>query len=275
MLNVKRLLFACVLFIFATSSKAQEGLELGGWAGISYYFGDLNTDFYLGSPGLAAGISGRYNFNDRLCIKLGANYGNISGDDANSQNTFQQTRNLSFKSVVFDGTAQFEFNFLPYVHGSKDQYYTPYLFTGISTYYFNPKANFDGEWVELRPLGTEGQFRGDEYYSIRGAVAFGGGFKIDLNYEWSINVEISTRKLFNDYLDDVSGNYPDLDDLESLRGPLSVSLSDRSVEVDGIDAPIGQVGRQRGNINDNDKYTFIGVGLMYYFGDLRCPTYSR
>ena len=79
----------------------------------------------------------------------------------------------SFKSNIFDGTAQFEFNFLPYIHGSKDQFYTPYLFAGFSVFYFNPKAELDGETYELRPLGTEGQFKGDEYYTVQGAFTYG------------------------------------------------------------------------------------------------------
>lgn len=271
-LPVKKLFLIICIAFYSLTGSAQMGWEAGGWIGASHYYGDINSSLNFKSPGLAAGLIARYNFNNRLCLKFSANYGNVGADDADSKNSFEQTRNLSFKSMILDGTGQFEFNFLPYNHGSANEFFTPYLFAGLSVYYFNPLAHINDEWVELRPLGTEGQFRGEEYYSVQGAIAYGAGFKIDLSYEWSINVELSGRKLFTDHLDDVSGVYPDMDDLESLRGELAVQLSDRSI---GQEFPIGQTGRQRGDANNNDNIVFLGVGLVYYFGDIRCPTYGK
>jgi hypothetical protein len=249
------------------------GWEAGGWLGTSYYFGDINTEFNI-DPAFAGGLVGRYNFNERVCLKFSANYGSVSAYDSDSQNSFQQQRNLHFRSRILDGTAQLEFNFLPYKHGSRDEFYTPYLFAGLSFFNFEPQAEYEGEWVDLRPLGTEGQFRGEEYSTLQGALAYGVGFKIDLSYEWSLNFELSARRLFTDYLDDVSTVYPDFDDLEALHGQIAVDLSDPSIPfAEGVQ--IGQPGRQRGNSNNNDMYAMLGVGLVYYFGDVRCPPYSR
>lgn len=251
------------------------GWELGGWGGVTYYFGDLNSNFDVKHPGPGVGAIARYNFNERLCLKFSINGGKVQATDANSTNTFEQKRNLSFQTLVGDFTSQLEFNFLRYTHGSKDEFFTPYLFGGFSVFNFNPKAEYEGELVSLRPLGTEGQFRGDEYYSTQIALAVGGGLKIDLSYRWSLNIEVSARQLFTDYFDDVSGTYPNPDNLEALRGadgPLALALSDRSGEL-GIDPPIGEEGRQRGNSKNNDRYVFLGVGLLYYFGDIRCPSF--
>lgn len=272
---MKKLVLAFLICIVALAARAQRGWEMGGWLGTSYYYGDLNTKLSLSKPGMAGGVITRYNFNERICLKFSGNATVVGADDADSDNAFQQSRNLSFRSLVVDGTAQLEFNFLPYVHGSKDEFYTPYLFGGASVYYFNPKAEFNGEFVELRPLGTEGQFRGEEYYSIQGAATIGAGFKIDLNYRWSLNLEVSARRLYTDYFDDVSGVYADKDDIEALRGETAVLLSDRSWEVNSTDLTIGEAGRQRGNSKDNDTYAFIGLGLLYYFGDIRCPPFSE
>ncbi|MEO1515944.1 MAG: DUF6089 family protein [Bacteroidota bacterium] len=273
---MKKYLFLVFLAACSFGSiNAQRGFEAGGWIGAAHYFGDLNTNFHLGRPGLTGGLVGRFNFNNRVGIRLSANYASVSAYDSDSDNTFEKTRNLSFRSDVFEGSLQLEFNFLPYTHGSKDEFFTPYIFGGFSVINFDPQAKIDDEWFDLRPLGTEGQFKGEEYYSITGAVNYGFGFKIDLSYEWSINIDLSTRHLFTDYLDDVSGLYPDIDDLENLRGDLAVRLADRSMEVSGLESPIGEAGRQRGNSSRNDSYATIGVGIMYYFGDIRCPTYSR
>ena len=273
-------LFCCLNLM---NLQAQQGVEFGGFVGASHYFGDLNTDFSLNDPGLAAGLIGRYNFNERVAIKLIGSVGQVSAYDFDSNNTFERERNLDFKSRVLDISGQVEFNFLPYFHGSKSEFFTPYLFAGFSITNFNPQTdvcanspttpvsqcNGTINTVALRPLGTEGQFKGEEYFTTAGGLAFGAGFKVSLNYEWSINVELSGRRLFTDYLDDVSSVYPDFDDLQNLRGDLAVALADRS------NPTIGAQGRQRGNSKSKDAFGLLTVGIVYYFGDLKCPTPSN
>ncbi len=262
--------------------QAQQGAELGVFTGIAHYFGDLNTDFRITEPKAAFGIVGRYNFNERVAFKVAGAVSQVSADDINSNNTFERRRNLNFQSSILDLSAQIEFNFLPYFHGSNDEFFSPYLFAGFAVSQFNPQTTYcvndpnipvgecsgATELVDLRPLGTEGQFPGEEYYTTTGSLAFGAGLKIDINYEWSINVELSGRRLFSDYLDDVSTVYPEENDLENLRGDLSIALSDRSLP---LPEKIGEPGRQRGNRENKDSYAFLTVGIVYYFGDLKCP----
>ncbi len=248
----------------------MRGFELGAWGGISNYFGDLNTNWRVNRLHLAGGLGARYNFNDRLAMRLGFTYGQISAYDSDSKNEFELRRNLSFKSNIFDGTAQFEFNFMPYVHGHRDYFYTPYLFAGFSIFNFTPRTELDGEWYDLPKYGTESQFRGEEYNTTQGALAYGIGFKMDLSYRWSFNVELSARKVFTDYLDDVSGVYADVRDIRSQRGEIGAALADRSLEP-----KIGEPGRQRGNGKSNDMYAFLTFGFMYYFGEIRCPEFLR
>lgn len=279
---VKKTLIICIAWAFLTANlAAQEGLEAGGWLAASNYFGDLNTNMRLNRIGPAAGIGIRYNFNERICTKFSGNIGQVSAYDSDSQNIYERARNLSFKSTIADVGLQMEFNFLPYVHGSKDEGWTPYLFLGLGVSYFNPKAELDGQWYELRPLGTEGQFKGEEYYTVAGGWVYGAGFKIDLSYELSLNIDISARRLFTDYLDDVSKAYPDVDDVQDLRGDFATQFVDRSPELyktdpdfftrNNLEYPIGDTGRQRGNSKNNDSYAYLGVGLYYYFGNLKCP----
>ena len=268
------LLFFSLAFLTATT--AQRGWEAGGMIGGAHYFGDLNTSVSLSSPGIFGGLVARYNFDDRICLKFGGNFAQISADDADSENIYEQARNLNFRSDIMEGTAQFEFNFLPYEHGSRDQYFAPYLFAGFSVVNFNPQTDLNGTTYDLRPLGTEGQFQGEEYYATTGAFTFGGGLKIDLSYEWSINLEISGRSMWTDYLDDVAGTYPDIEDLEAFRGSVAADLSDRSILIEGVnDTQIGQPGRQRGSNRNDDSFFSLAIGMVYYFGDLKCPPFMR
>ncbi|MCS7035231.1 MAG: DUF6089 family protein [Saprospiraceae bacterium] len=250
------------------SFAQMKGWELGGWAGASTYFGDLNTNYRLNRLHPAAGILTRYNFNERLAMRLGVSYGRVSAADADSKNIYERTRNLSFRSDIVDGALLLEFNFMPYMHGHRDYFFSPYVFAGPAFFHFNPQAEYEGRWYKLAPLGTEGQFRGEEYTTVQPALAYGFGLKFDFSYRWSMSVELNSRRLFTDYLDDVSGVYADTRDIRALRGELAAALADRSGE-----ARIGEPGRQRGNGQNNDVYLFLGVSLQYYFGEIRCPNY--
>ncbi len=262
----------CSLFLVQASTAfgQMKGWELGGWLGASNYFGDLNTNYRLDRLHPAGGLLTRYNFNDRLAFRLGASYGRISAYDSDSKNVYEQRRNLSFRSDIIDGAMLLEFNFMPYMHGHREYFYTPYVFAGPAIFYFKPEAELDGTWYNLSEMGTEGQFRGEEYSTTQGALAYGLGFKLDFSYRWSMTVELSGRKLFTDYLDDVSGTYADWRDIRALRGDVAAALADRSVEP-----MIGEPGRQRGNGKNNDMYAFLGVSLQYYFGEIRCPSYNK
>jgi Domain of unknown function (DUF6089) len=268
---VKKIIISAAILLFSISmSTAQRGWEVGGWVGVSNYFGDLNTTFSVKHPGFAGGGVFRFNFNERLCLKMSANYGSLSADDKNSRNAFEARRNLNFKTNIFEGTGQFEFNFMPYNYFDKSQWFTPYLFAGLGVFNFNPQGKVNNTWYELRRLGTEGQFPGEEYYTTQMNFVYGGGFKIALSEVWSMNIEFSARKLFTDYLDDVSTSYPNMNDVRKQHGDIAVLLSDPSIVAEN-QPKLGQFGRQRGDSKSNDTYTLFGVSLLYYFGDLRCP----
>ena len=223
------------------------------------YYGDLNTTLSPRKPGLAGGLSARYNFNNRISLRSSLNFARIAGDDALSENNFERNRNLSFRSNIFDLTSGIEFNFMDYEHGSSDRWFTPFIFGGFSIFTFNPKAELNGNWYALRPLGTEGQDLGSEYGRISGGFTVGGGFKWDLNRDISFNIEFSTRRLFTDYIDDVSTVYPDQAELRNTNGVLAAELSDRTIFA-GTDI---NAKRQRGNASDKDWYMMGGFTINW------------
>ncbi len=252
---------------------SQKGYELGVLGGVSYYTGDINPNYSLKTPGPSLGFISRYNFNTRTSIRFDMGAGRLIGKDKFSENPFQKARNLSFRTDYIDASLDLEFNFFNYVHGSRNQYFTPYIFGGFAMTYYNPRAKLDGIWYGLRLMGTEGQPVGDEYGKISPALSYGMGIKMDVNYEWSLNIELSARQSASDYLDDVSTTYPNMNSLAARRGDIAVRLSDRSAEL-GIE-PIGAQGRQRGVSGDNDSYYSLRVGIVYYIGFLQCPDISK
>ena len=268
-------LCSCVLPPLDAQNE-MKGLEIGPWVGASFYLGDLNTDFKFNRPNLAGGVAARYNFNHRLAARLSLNAGKIEAYDSDSDNPFERNRNLDFNSMIYDGTAQFEFNFLPYFHGSREYFFTPYAFAGVSVFNYNPKTVApNGETVELREFGTEGQLNGEEYLTLSSALTYGVGIRWDITYELSIDANVGVRNAGTDYLDDVSTVSPDRTDLIRSRGALAYALSDRSLMADGTDDRPDRQGEQRGDETGNDRYIFVGIGVNYYFGDVRCPDYGN
>lgn len=263
-----------VLFVaISFSGFSQKGYEVGGFVGMTNYIGDINPNFSLKTPGATIGGIARYNFNTRTVLRFDMNAGILRGKDEVAENNFQKARNLSFRTDYLDAALNFEFNFFSLVHGSRDKYYTPYVFAGLGFTYYNPKAKLDGDWYALRQYGTEGQLKGDEYARIAAGLTYGMGMKLDLNYEWSMNFELMVRQPGTDYLDDVSTVYPVMSELAARHGDIAVQLSDRSAEL-GIE-PIGAPGYQRGTSGNNDAYYSVRVGLVYYIGLLQCPALSK
>ena len=161
---MKAILFVLGCLLGMSSLQAQRGFEVGGWIGSAFYFGDLNPNFNLTKPGLAGGIQGRFNFNNRISLKLSGNFARVRGTDEVASASFEKKRNLSFYSNVYDVSPVLEFNFFPYIHGSREDYFTPYMSVGFSVFKFDPKAKLDGELYKLRDYTTEGSE--NEYFNV-------------------------------------------------------------------------------------------------------------
>lgn len=259
-----------LLFVLALGWKqsAAQELEYGGWIGVSNYFGDLNSNASFEFMGPAGGLFFRYNLGTRFAFKQGLNYGKVSFEDAVSEFSYQQSRNLSFKSDIAEFSSHVEFNFFKYDREKKQYRFTPYLFMGISVFYFNPKAEYEGEWYALQPLQTEGK----KYARINVAIPLGGGFKYSFTPYWTLGMEGGFRKTFTDYLDDVSDVYPGF--IPGNGDPsLENALSDRSGEV--TDPPIGTEGKQRGFREFKDGFLFFGISISYSPIRMKCPKPSR
>jgi hypothetical protein len=102
---------------------------------------------------------------------------------------------------------------------------TPYVFVGVAVYHFNPYAyDTTGKKVYLQPLSTEGeglpQYPGRKEYALTQlAIPFGGGIKFRITDRVVLAYEIGMRKLFTDYLDDVSNTYVSETVLLAAKGP--------------------------------------------------------
>lgn len=255
-------------FLLACSYFAQaQRIHVGLYAGIANYSGELNEKIFsrdLSHP--VFGITGNYELTEHFMIRAGFSKGSLEGADKYSKDSFSISRNLSFKTQLSEFSLVGEANLLSlYQHR-----FTPYVFAGLALFHFDPYT-FDrnDQKVYLRPLSTEGQgmqgYNRKTYSKTQFAIPFGGGIKFAITDNLRLGVELGLRKLFTDYLDDVSTIYINQADLLRDRGPQAVDLAFRGDEIDPA-AVFPSKGQQRGGAINKDWYYFGGLHLTYRIG---------
>lgn len=290
-MKARTLVLMAWLLAAGTTMYAQTR-ELAFAAGTSNFLGDLGKKephgkFYFSDVEAslfrpAFGLFYRHGFNKWVALKASLSYGRFEGDDrltdykeVYDDEWFRNYRNLHFRSRVIEAAVTCEIHLLPYAAGSTKWRVAPYLMAGIGMFNFDPKAEYHGEWVRLRPLGTEGQGMpgyGNKYSLIQPSFPVGLGVKYNITRELTVTLEFGHRYTLTDYIDDVSTIYPDKNDIFAYYGPerakMVYELSRRSPEIDpeGRYARITESGQQRGNPTGKDNYLFSMVSVSYVLG---------
>lgn len=241
--------------------------ELGGANRVgTHAFRDL--EFSLTRPALAIGY--RYKLSPTFAIHTKGSWGIVTGDDKLTKEPYRNNRNLSFKSNIFELSTNLELSFLQEqvghryrlrgVRGLRNIEISAYGFLGVGVFHFNPKAQLDGQWYELQPLGTEGQGKiptREKYKRTQLCVPLGLGVKYAIDRQWSVGLEIGLRYTFTDYIDDVSKSYA----YEQTNDPnktIVEQLGNRSLNPEST-----HIGDQRGDPRYNDAYVFTMFSLNY------------
>lgn len=248
-------------------SSAFAQSRIGLFLGVADYQGDL-TDKILQNPRGAGGITYTYNFSPRLGVRAGLTLAKIAGADSLSDDPVLRARNLSFQTMIEEFSLLGQFT----TFDMDVKKWSPYLFAGLAVYHYNPYAyDVNGYRVKLQPLGTEGQglpgYAANKYPLTQLALPFGGGVKFNLSNRLQLGAEVGLRKLFTDYLDDLSGNYADGADLLAGNGQQAFDLSYRGDEIAGGNPAYPAKGTQRGGAKYKDYYYFAGLHLTMALGD--------
>ncbi len=262
----KRILTLCLIVAINAPTFSQE-IEIGTTIGVSNYFGDLAPSPVLKEIKPAGAIFGRYNISSSFAFTGSFSVAMVSGTDQNFKEN--QYRNLSFRSSIYEMATLVEFNFSKYGVGVLDKRYTTYIFLGLAATGFNPQANVNGTWINLSNIQTEGK----RYSTLAVSVPFGMGFKCRMTKHLALEGNIGFRRLYSDYLDDVSGTYPNVLSILENNGELAALLSDRSVEVSGQPFT-SKEGYRRGNSDFDDWYIIGGISLTYrFYSRIKCSRF--
>jgi hypothetical protein len=241
--------------------------ETGFGTGLSNYHGDLEHGNFYKNFHPSGMLFSRYNLSSYFSWRNQFSYLKISGSDAGVKG--YSNRNFNFQSNIWELSSTFEFNFQAFGTNVNDEYWTPYFYSGLSLFVFDPKR-LDNKDIGLRKLRTEGQTK--PYSRLQPSIPIGFGIKTMLNPSrnrgvWILGVEGCWRKTFTDYLDDVGGFYPDYKTMADKQGLASAQYS-HAQTLNG--KPFSPAGTMRGDKHLRDWYYFIGFTASYRFTPLIC-----
>ena len=261
---MKKPVLSILFFLIAITINDQKSLNVNFFLGMSNYSGDLQEKrFTFSQAHLAGGLGLSYEITNQFSIRTGFKLAKISADDSKGRN---KVRNLNFTSMLTEADLDVQYFLSPMGVNP----FTPYLFLGVAVYHFDPYTfDISGQKYYLKPLGTEGEgyVEGRKPYSLTQlSVPIGAGVKLSLSDKINVGFEVGVRKLFTDYIDDVSNSYIDPNVLLANRGAKALELSYRGDELKNGNQTYPDVGRIRGNPIYGDWYYFTGLTLSYRLG---------
>lgn len=297
---MRQLFFLLVMLIGARSVIAQYYfyndryydapvlLELGVSGGVMNCLTDVGGKGGAGNRGImdinwsagnaAMSVFASAFFRQLVSVRLEFTKGAVEGADSTlkpfaSTSTGRYERNLSFHSRVNEFQLSIEFHFLNLI--ASVGRLSPYLCGGVGIFSFNPRAKLKGKWHALQPLRTEGQgmARGSPrpYSLIQSCFPMGLGMRYEIGRLLAARLELGYRVLQTDFLDDVSGIYPDPSLFNRYLGAAEAffarQLSDRRGELNP--AITGSPGDQRGNPGNNDAWFSILLKFSITLGRKR------
>jgi hypothetical protein len=274
MLRMKVMLLGAALCVCAGLARAQHTKRL--WhtyvaptAGMMYYVGELkknslpDADYMHGF----VGIQLAQQYKQFLALQFSVSRGALSGYDS-LVSAQRAERGFGFYTRTYDAEVlckltllnrhkKMSVNSKPIIH--------PRLMAGFGLLYFNPMVEHQGEWVDLRALGTSGQHLGlpgypSPYARLAVGLKFGGEVNVQTGPRTGVNFYGYYTFAQTDYLDDVgSERYVDVNDLAMSDDPALLREFAYPRNQEWLETP----GGRRGNPDSNDGYFNLGFSICY------------
>ncbi|RMG78780.1 MAG: hypothetical protein D6707_09350 [Bacteroidetes bacterium] len=272
---MKKYTVLLLLVLTYSLSFSQYNWDFGIGIGAANYLGDIGGKEKPARPFVwdiklsqtrwdITGGFARYRFHDNFAAHVGLNIAEIRGADSLSTNPERVGRNLDFRNRIIELAGRIEWYFYSIADvGGTGMYqldFRSYVFAGVGGIYHNPMGYLNG-WVPLRPLKTEGQDK--EYSKFALSIPVGVGLFYTYKRNHRFGWEFGWRWTNTDYLDDISGTYPDPSELES---DLARQMSNKNKPGLPTDIPsqnYGTKGSPRGDPTDRDSYFITSFTYSY------------
>jgi hypothetical protein len=258
-------IFFCLLGLSFKSFSQTDPFRVHSSVGLATYYGDLTQKAKVINQNTAgmfnAGIS--YDITEQIIGRFDFSIMKLKGDDRYNTRPDLVARNLNFQTTLWETNFTVQYDFLNM--NSEDYVFSPYVYAGIGMMHMNPWT-YDRKGIKryLRDYHTNGQglpsYPDRKQYSLFNLeIPIGAGIKYAINENVNVYFEFAFRKLFTNYLDDVSNTYPDKNIiLKEAPDPITtIGLIFRGDELDPT-LPYPSTSLQRGGYA---KDTFITLGL--------------
>jgi hypothetical protein len=256
---------------------------LGDVGGHPTSFADIlkpnkNTFFY--------GVSIQRFYKRKFNYELAVNAGKLAATDADIKFTStsdRYRRNLDFRTNILEASATAHFYPLQFLNKKSKVYkftVQPFVFGGLGYYSFNPQGSYYDQvfkqtyWIDLKPLHTEGQGYTEypnkkEYALQQVCIPYGFGFTYYVAENFFISLSMNNRKLFTDYIDDVSGTYinPKVHEnyfTDQETQDIAKLMSDKSFLIDPF--AVNTAGEIRGNTIKADSFYNYNLKIGFRLG---------
>lgn len=290
---------------YSQYTESSSVFEVGISMGPTNFLGDLGGNVGKGTKFIKDnnfpmtkfmfGAYLSYQPNEWLGFRLAINRGTLEGDDAvikgkGGLEEARKYRNSNFRSRITEGMLLAEFYPTVFLEGDPSDVFgriRPYLLAGLGIFHFNPQGTdpLTNEWVDLKPLHTEGQGFAEyptrkEYKLTQVNIPLGFGAKYFLSESVNLGLEVLHRTTFTDYIDDVSTTYIDPAAFYAHLPLAQAQLAERMANKSGNNGATTQyaVGSKRGTATNNDAYFSVNVKLGFRLGQgnrynssTRCP----
>ncbi|MGA1385711.1 MAG: DUF6089 family protein [Flavobacteriaceae bacterium] len=231
---MKRFLRQIILLalLFYSRSVSAQRYELGIMGGGANMIGDVGSTQYINPDSPAAGILFRWNNSMRYAWRASLIHSNLRAEDQLSSDLYRQSRNYSVTNRLTALSLGLEFNHLKFNLHRFGGKWSPYLFSGVTTYHAHAQRGSvfasvpvsQEEWGLAVPVGIGVKWRPKTY------LVFG--------------LESTLHATFTDNLD---GSNPKNDKFADLNP-----------------------GDYFGNPNSQDWFLWTGLILTYTFGQKPC-----
>ncbi len=242
-----------------------EGLE--GWRD----FRKDNKDFLKDQKRMMFGIELERRISQRIGLRLGANIGQVAHSDRFVENN-QFARSLNFQTDIVDANAALKLSLF-----KRKSFFNLYLLGGVGFTYFDVYGDLQDENGNFYNYASSNVELDEDYETNLSDldlqrdydqfimhIPVGVGARLKILPRVTASLEIESRFLFSDYLDNVS----DIGAGRTLTEPTDLVAYNPNPAYEN---------ELRGNRDDKlyDSYHVVRVGLSYSFGKMKNASSSR
>jgi len=179
-----------IFFFFLTSLTTMHAQinEIGVFLGGANYIGDVGPTTYIAPNELSFGILYKWNRSPRHAYRFSYTQARITSRDEKSKSEGRLLRDYDFQNSVKELSLGLEFNFFDFnLHEMKSKF-TPYVYTGLSYFFYEDIYSFAGT---SKKDGTDTSM----------AIPMTVGVKAKLTQSLVMGLEVGTRYTFTDNID--------------------------------------------------------------------------